>query len=350
MPSDLIRGWISVRVKKTRQNNKIEPRLVESEPKGLIQPQGCTIRLPAHAKGRFNPQTKTPPFAAGSSRGGGSLTGSRVNSWSGRNALFDLVRFAQHVAAAPHGFDEVAAFGGVGELLAQLADEDVDDLQFGLIHAAIEMVEEHFLGQGGTLAEREQLQHLVFLAGQMDALASDLDGLGVEIDHEIAGLDHRLGVALGTTHDGMDTGDQLVLVERLGHVIVGADAETLDLVLDTGEAGEDQNRCLDLGHPKLLEHIVTGHVGQIQVEKDNVVIVKFSEIDTLLSEVGRIDVETLGFEHQFDRLRDGAVIFYQQYAHASPLMVAAPGVRSAALLCGTQNAFEQLIRILTTYG
>jgi hypothetical protein len=50
------------------------------------------------------------------------------------------VRLAQHVAAAPYGFDEVAAFGGVGELLAQLADEDVDDLQRRLVHAAIEMV------------------------------------------------------------------------------------------------------------------------------------------------------------------------------------------------------------------
>jgi hypothetical protein len=33
------------------------------------------------------------------------------------------MRLAQHIAAAPHGLDEVAAFGGVGELLAQLADE-----------------------------------------------------------------------------------------------------------------------------------------------------------------------------------------------------------------------------------
>ena len=50
---------------------------------------------------------------------------------SGGNAFFDLVRLAQHVAASPDGLDEVAAFGGVGELLAQLADEDVDHLQFG---------------------------------------------------------------------------------------------------------------------------------------------------------------------------------------------------------------------------
>jgi hypothetical protein len=47
------------------------------------------------------------------------------------------VRLAQHVAAAPHGFDEVAALG-VRELLAQLADEDIDDLQFGLVRAAIQ--------------------------------------------------------------------------------------------------------------------------------------------------------------------------------------------------------------------
>src|ERR1700688_722353 len=64
---------------------------------------------------------------------------------SGGNSLLDLVRLAQHVAAAPHGLDEVAAFGGVGEILAQLADEDVDDLQFRLLHAALERVEDNFL-------------------------------------------------------------------------------------------------------------------------------------------------------------------------------------------------------------
>jgi len=117
----------------------------------------------------------------------------------------------------------------------------------------------------------------------------------------------------------MNAGNQLVLVEGLGHIVVGADAETLDLVLDAGEAGEDQNGCLDLGNPKLLEHVVAGHVGQVEVEKNNVVIVKFTEIDAFFPEIRRIDVKTLGFQHQLDRLRDGAVIFYQQYAHASPL-------------------------------
>src|SRR5690349_7633805 len=72
------------------------------------------------------------------------------------------MRIAQHIAAAPDGLDIVGAVGGGGQLLAQLADEDVDDLELWLVHAAIEMVEEHLLGQGGALPQRKQLQHLVF--------------------------------------------------------------------------------------------------------------------------------------------------------------------------------------------
>jgi hypothetical protein len=57
-------------------------------------------------------------------------------------------------------------------------------------------------------------------------------------------------MALGTAHDRMNAGNQLVLVERLGHVVVGAEAETAHLVLDAGHAGQDQDRGLDLGNPQ----------------------------------------------------------------------------------------------------
>src|SRR5215469_1511254 len=62
---------------------------------------------------------------------------------SGRDLGLVLARLAQHIAAAPHRLDVVLAARSIGELLAQLADEDVDDLQLRLIHAAIEMIEEH---------------------------------------------------------------------------------------------------------------------------------------------------------------------------------------------------------------
>src|SRR5450759_43454 len=141
-------------------------------------------------------------------------------------------------------FNVVLAIRRAGELLAQLANKDVDDLDLRLVHAAIEVVQEHFLGQRRALAQREELQNLVLLAGKMHARAVDLDRLGVEVDDEIAGPDDGLGVALGAADDGVDACHQLVLVEWFGHVVVGAEAETLDLVLDAGEAGEDQDLSL----------------------------------------------------------------------------------------------------------
>ncbi len=69
----------------------------------------------------------------------------------------------------------------------------------------------------------------------MHALAIDLHRLGVELNAQITGLDDRLGVPLGAADDGVDARDELVLMERLRHVVVGAEAEATHLVLDAGK-------------------------------------------------------------------------------------------------------------------
>jgi hypothetical protein len=102
-------------------------------------------------------------------------------------------------------------------------------------------------------------------------------------------------MTLGTAHDGMDAGDQLVLVERLGHVVVGAEAETAHLVLDAGHAGQDQDRRVDLGHAQRLEHVVTAHVRQVQVQKNDVVIVELAEIDALFAKIGGVQLKPSDF-------------------------------------------------------
>src|SRR5579864_819422 len=84
-------------------------------------------------------KNKNPAIRGGVQFGRSEPGGPRGRTFrrSGGDALVEIVRLTQHVAAAPDGLDEIAAFGGVGELLAQLADEDVDDLQFRLVHDAI---------------------------------------------------------------------------------------------------------------------------------------------------------------------------------------------------------------------
>jgi hypothetical protein len=81
---------------------------------------------------------KNPAIRGGVQSGGESLT--KLHSGIRRGCGLLLVRLAQHVAAAPDGFDEVAAFGSIRELLAQLVDEAVDDLEFRLVQISLAAV------------------------------------------------------------------------------------------------------------------------------------------------------------------------------------------------------------------
>ena len=72
-------------------------------------------------------------------------------------------------------------------------------------------------------------------------------------------------------------GDQFVLMERLGQIIVGAEAQALHFILDTCKTGENEDGRLDLGDPQCPQDFVAGHVGKIDVEKDDVVVVELAE-------------------------------------------------------------------------
>jgi hypothetical protein len=67
------------------------------------------------------------------------------------------------------------------------------------------------------------------------------------------------------------------------------------------------------------------HVGQVQVEQDDVVIIQLAQIQALFPEVRRIDVETFGRQHKLDRLCRGRFIFDQKHPHVQPLFARAIG-------------------------
>src|SRR5215203_2682720 len=75
-----------------------------------------------------------------------TLTRKQLGDGGLRLRLARLVGIPQHIAAAPYRLDVIGAAASKAQLLAQLTDEDVDDLEFGLVHAAIQMIEEHLLG------------------------------------------------------------------------------------------------------------------------------------------------------------------------------------------------------------
>jgi hypothetical protein len=81
--------------------------------------------------------------------------------------------------------------GRLGEFLAQFADEHVDDLDFGLVHSAIEVIEDHRLRHGRTLALGQQFEDAVLPTGEMHRLVIDRHDSLIEIYHYLARLDPR---------------------------------------------------------------------------------------------------------------------------------------------------------------
>ena len=62
--------------------------------------------------------------------------------------FFDFIRVTEDVAAAPDGFNVIFAARGFFKLLSQFADEDVDNLQFRFVNAAVQMVQKLVFVQG----------------------------------------------------------------------------------------------------------------------------------------------------------------------------------------------------------
>jgi len=151
------------------------------------------------------------------------------------------------------------------------------------------------------------------------ARAVDLNRLGIEIDGELAGLNHGLRMTLRATHDRMNAGDQFVLVERLGHVIVGAKPKATNLILDPDHAGENEDRGRNLGNAQRFQDIEAAHIRQVQIQQDNVVVIELAEVYPLLAKVRRVNVEAFRLQHELDALRGCAVIFNEQNSHQIPL-------------------------------
>ena len=147
-------------------------------------------------------------------------------------------------------------------------------------------------------------------------LERDARGLGVEPQRPA--LDVALGVAGGAAHLGADARQQLLHVEGLGDVVVGAGVHAGHLVAPAVARGEDDHRHLALGAAPLLEHADAVHLRQADIEDDDVVGLGLAEEVALLAVEGGVD-GVAGVGQRRDQLAiEIAVILDDQDAHGLP--------------------------------
>ena len=129
---------------------------------------------------------------------------------------------------------------------------------------------------------RRQLDEEAELDRRQRHLAlADAEAARAEIEHGVAedaprvvGIDHRLGRG-GATQHGADASDELARVERLGDVVVGAHLEADDAVDRIAARRQHDHRQPRRALAQRAEDFDAAHVGQHQVEQDEVGRVAF---------------------------------------------------------------------------
>jgi hypothetical protein len=64
-----------------------------------------------------------------------------------------------------------------------VANKDINDLELGFLYPIVEVREKHLFGYDRALVPAEQLEHAIFLAGQMDHSIIDRHDTGIQVHH-----------------------------------------------------------------------------------------------------------------------------------------------------------------------
>src|SRR3954464_7379559 len=195
-----------------------------------------------------------------------------------------IARRSEEIAKSPHGLDDVDA-----ELLANAPDEDFDGVGIPIEVLVVEMLDQLAARHHAAGMVHEIREQTIFVRGELDRVAVDADAAGAGVEAHAAAIELALGVAGRTTQQGADAREDLLEMERLRDIVVGAGVEALDLVAPAIACGQDENRHGPAGPTPGLEHRDAVHLGQADIEDDRVIGLAFAEKVPLLTVKGAVD-------------------------------------------------------------
>ena len=108
--------------------------------------------------------------------------------------------------------------------------------------------------------------------------------------------------------------EQLLALERLDQVVVGADVEPLDARIQRVARGEHEDRRVVLVAPQLAGDLDAVHAGQTEVEHDQVGEEGLGVVERLDAVVGELDVVALHPQRALQHLGDLLVVLDHEHA------------------------------------
>ena len=144
------------------------------------------------------------------------------------------------------------------------------------------------------------------------------------IDHQVAAGQRGRARVLAAPHQRPQPREQLGELERLGHVVVGAEVEAIDAVGDTVAGGQHQDRRPAAAPAQPCAGVEPVHVGQPQVEHDRVVAGVQRPPDGIRAGAGGIGRIPLLPQPAGDDLAQPGRVFDKQHPHAPSVGPARP--------------------------
>ena len=145
--------------------------------------------------------------------------------------------------------------------------------------------------------------------------ARDLVGVGVQ--RQVADAQRRHAARRAAPQQRPQAGEQLLALERLDEVVVGADVQALDARLERVARGEHQDRRVVAVVAQALGDVDAVEPGQPEVEHDDVGQERVRLVEAAHAVGGELDLVALEAQRALENLRDLLVVLDDEHANGA---------------------------------
>jgi hypothetical protein len=175
---------------------------------------------------------------------------------------------AEDVAGSPDGVQEAGLAFGL-QLAAQVGDEHLDRVRGREGVIAPNLVEQALARDHDALVAHQVLEQLELALGQLDrALAAD-HLVRVRVQRQVADAQRRRAARRAPAQQRAHARQQLLALERLDQVVIGARIQPLHTRLQRVACGQDQDRHVIVG-AQLARHLDAVELRQPEIEDHQV--------------------------------------------------------------------------------
>src|SRR4051794_16446230 len=241
---------------------------------------------------------------------------------SARRQRMERRSSTQHVSRAADRVQQPRLATGL-ELATHVGDEDLDGVRLRERVVAPDLVEHALARDDDALVAHQVLQQLELALGELDVAIATADLVGVGVELEVAGDQRRRAPRRAPPQQRAQAGQQLLALEGLDEVVVGARVEALDARLDRVARGEHEDRHV-VGRAQPARDLDAVELRQPEVEDHEVGVVGGGLVERRLAVAGDAHVVAVQAQGALEDLGDLVVVLDDEHPWIATDTVHAP--------------------------